>query len=158
MRVVPVEQTPLESTQAEEVVLFLVVIDRAMMNAAAIAGIELVVRVVLFASDAVLAGIDARFDVAGVVTALQQRLDAEPVAQFGRPDEVVVADVQAPPRVLVERRDVIGERLWTLARRDGVLLHLEPVLVGAGQEVNRIAQQPMPTGHGIADDGRVGVA
>ena len=80
------------------------------------------------------------------------------MARLGRPDEVVVADAEASPRLFVQRRDLVDERLRTLSGAGRVLLDLQAVLIGAGQEVNRIAQQPMPTGHGIADDGRVGVA
>jgi len=44
-----------------------------------------------------------------------------------------------------------------LARFVGVLLHLEPVLVGSGQKVYVVAAQAMPTAYRIGHDGRVRV-
>ena len=44
------------------------------------------------------------------------------------------------------------------ARCLGGLLDLEPVLVGAGQELDVVAEQAVPAGQRVADDRRVGVA
>ncbi len=111
MRGVPVEQAILEAAEAEEVVLLFDTLDGQMMDAAQIAGVELVVGVVLLAVDAVLALVEVELDVAGVVTTLQQVGDADLVALFGRADEVVVGDVQLLPRLLVQRGDRVGEIL-----------------------------------------------
>ena len=40
----------------------------------------------------------------------------------------------------------------------GRALHLEPVLVGPGQEEDVVAQQAVPAGQGVGRDRRVGVA
>ena len=44
------------------------------------------------------------------------------------------------------------------ARGLGGLLDLQAVLVGAGEEVHVVAEQAVPAGERVADDGRVGVA
>ena len=90
VRGVPVEQSLLEAAEAEEVVLFLVVLDRSLVDLAQVARVEFVVGVVLLARDAVLALVDVELDVAGVVAALQQLGDADLVALLGGADEVVV--------------------------------------------------------------------
>ena len=111
---VPVEQALLETTEAEEVVLLLVVLDRPLVDAAQVAGVELVVGVVLLARHAVLALVDVELDVAGVVTALQQLGHTDLVAFLGGADEVVVGDAEAVPRLLVERGDLVDELLGLL--------------------------------------------
>ena len=70
---VPVEEPVLEAAEAEEVVLLLEVLDRALVDRAPSSPVDqFVVGVVLLAGDAVLAGERVELDVAGVVAALQQ--------------------------------------------------------------------------------------
>ena len=157
--VVPVEQALLEAAEAEEVVLLLEVLDRALVDRAQVAGVELVVGVVLLAGDAVLALVDVELDVAGVVAALQQFGDADPVALLGGADEVVVGDVQPLPRLGEQRGDRVDELLRRSCRRPRrALLHLLAVLVGAGEELDVVAEQAVPAGERVADDRGVRVA
>ena len=79
------------------------------------------------------------------------------MTRLGRANEVVVADAEASPRLFVQRRDLVDERLWTLSGAGGVLLDLQPVLVGAGQEVDVVAQQAVPPRHRVSNDGGVRV-
>ena len=85
------------------------------MDATQPSRIELVVGVVL-ARHTVPARVDAWLDVAVVVTALEQGLDAATMARLGRANEVVVADAEASPRLFVQRRDLVDERLRTFPR------------------------------------------
>jgi hypothetical protein len=79
------------------------------------------------------------------------------VAGLGGADEVVVGDVQPLPRVGELGGDLVGERLRRLAGGVGGLLDLEAVLVGAGEELHVVAQQPVPARERVADDRRVRV-
>ncbi len=127
------------------------------MDRAQVAGQQLVVGVVGLAAHAVLATVVVELDVTGVVAALQELLDGGAVARLGRADEVVVGDVERLPGRGETGGDAVGELLRRLARRGRRLLDLEPVLVRAGEELDIIAEQPVPPGHGVADDRRVGV-
>ena len=79
------------------------------------------------------------------------------MARRGRANEVVVADAEASPRLFVQRRDLVDERLWILSGAGRVLLDLQPVLIGAGHEVDGVAQQAVPPRQRVSDDGGVGV-
>ncbi len=61
-------------------------------------------------------------------------MDAEAVARFGRPDEVVVGDPEAAVEAVVVGDDAVGELDGgdSLLRRGA--LDLLPVLVGAGEK------------------------
>ena len=155
---VPVEQAVLEARQAEEVVLLLELLDRQLVDRAQVAGQQVVVAVVQLAAHAVLAPVQVELDVAGVVAALQQLDDGGPVPRLGRADEVVVGDLEVLPRLGELRGDRVGERLRLEPGRLGGPLDVEAVLVGAGEEVDVVAEQAVPAGEGVADDRRVGVA
>ena len=155
---VPLEQAVLEAAETEEVVLLLDLVDHQLVDRTEVAGEQFLVGVVLLAAHAVLAAIPVELDVAGVVAALQQLDHGVAMAGLGRADEVGVGDVQPGPRVDVLRRDAIHELTRRLADRLGRLLHLEPVLVGARDEPDVLAEQPVPPRERIADDRRVGVA
>ena len=157
VRGVPLEQAVLEAAEAEEVVLLLVVLHLDLVDRAQVAVDQLVVGVVLLAGHAVLALVHVELDVAGVVAPLQQLADAHLVALLGGADEVVVGDVQLLPRLLVQRGDRVDELLRRLAGGVGRVLHLLAVLVGAGEEVDLLAEQAVPPGEGVADDRRVRV-
>ncbi len=119
---------------------------------------QLVVGVVLLAGDAVLAGVRVELDVAGVVAALEEFGDGGLVARLGGADEVVVGDVQALPGVGEQRGDRVDELLRRLPGGLGGLLDLEAVLVGAGDVLDVLAEQPVPAGERVADDRGVRVA
>ena len=158
---VPVEQAIFEAREAEEVVLLLEVLDRAQMDRAqvldAVDGDEIFLGVVELARDAVQALEHVEFDVAGVVATLEEFGDGGLVAGFGGADEVVVGDVQPSPRLGELRGDAVGELLRGEPGRLGSLLDLEAVLVGAGEELHLVAEEAVPAGDCVADDGRVGV-
>ncbi len=80
------------------------------------------------------------------------------VAGLGGPDEIVVGDVEAGPRLPVAGAGLVGLLLRGQAVGFGGALHLEAVLVGAGEEEHVVAAQPVPAGHGVGGDRRVGVA
>ena len=119
---------------------------------------QFVLGVVQLARHAVETLEHVEFDVAGVVATLEDLGDGGLVARLGGADEVVVGDVQPLPRVDELRGDRVGELLRRQARGIGGLLDLQPVLVGAGEELHVVAEQPVPAGERVADDGGVGVA
>ena len=61
------------------------------------------------------------------------------------------------PRLLEPLDDLVGPLLRRHAVGLGRSLHLEPVLVGAGEEERVVAEQPMPARDGVGRHGRVGV-
>ena len=154
---VPVQEALFEGRQAEEVVLLLEVLDRPFVDRAVRAVRQVVLDVVLLTADAIEPRVLAEVDVAGVVAGLQQGLDGPVVPVLGRPDEVVVRDIEALPRGLEERRNAVGELLRGLAGGVRCLLDLQPVLVGAGEEVHVVAEQSVPTRERVPHDRRVGM-
>ena len=80
------------------------------------------------------------------------------MAGLGGADEVVVGDVEQLPGLAEPLAGAVG----VLPGRDAVglgrPLHLEAVLVGAGEEEDVVAEQAVPAGQGVGGDRRVGVA
>ncbi len=80
------------------------------------------------------------------------------MARVGRADEIVIGDVQRLGHRLEARRIALGE----LGRRDaglgGGLLHLQAVLVDAGQEEHVIAVEPLEARDGVGRDRLIGMA
>jgi hypothetical protein len=93
-----------------------------------------------------------------VVYALQERLHRGVVPGLRGADEVVVGDVQQLPGVTEALGRAVRHLLGADAVGLGRPLDLEPMLVGAGQEEGVVAQQAVPAGEGIGDDGGVGVS
>jgi hypothetical protein len=157
VRGVVLEQTVLEGAEPEEPVLLLHLDQRPAVDRAVPVDARLGREVVLTAH-AVEALVHVLVDVAVLVDGGEELLDALVVARLGRADEVVVADVEDVPGLLESRgrgvRPVTGRHV-VLGRRVG---HLLAVLVGAGEELGLVADQPVPTGHGVGVDGAVGVA
>ena len=83
---------------------------------------------------------------------LQQLAHTACVALLGRSDEVVIRDVQPLPGLGEEGGDGVGELLGLDALGVGGLLDLQPVLIGAGEEVDVVSAQTMPSRDGIRDD------
>ncbi len=154
---VPVEQRLLEAGELEEVVLLLHVLDRPVVDGAQRPVDQVVDRVVGLARHAVQALVRAELDVAVVVDPLQDLLHGGVVAGLAGADEVVVRDVEQLPGVA----EALGGAVGPLERRDpvglGRPLDLQAVLVGAGEEERVVAQQPVPPGDRVRDDGRVRV-
>ena len=79
----------------------------------------------------------------------------------GGADEAVIADVHQLPQILDALGaldDVIDELLRRNAGLLGLQLDLLAVLVGAGQELDVVALQPLVAGHSVGSDGAVGMA
>ena len=130
--VVPVEQSLFESRQAEEVVLFFHIVGGCLVNRA-VSTFELFVGVIRLARHAVAALVHVELDIASVVARLQQFSYAYFVTLFGGANEVVVPHVEALPCVGIQRGNFIDELVGCLAGGVCVLLHFQPVFIGAGQ-------------------------
>ena len=79
----------------------------------------------------------------------------------GGADEAVVGDVHQLPQVHdapVALHDAVHKLLGGDAGLLGLVLDLLAVLVGAGEEHDVIALQPLIAGHGVGGHGAVGVA
>jgi len=110
----------------------------------------------LFAVDAIRALIETLVNLAFVVQILEKRLHALGVAGFRRPDEVVVRDLERaphrPPRLIDQP---VGPGLGADAVGLGRAQHLLAVLVGSGEEPDRLPTLPMPAGQNVAGHRRV---
>jgi len=152
---VPRQQAVLEPAQAEEVVLLLHLDDLA---AAAAVLLHVAGGDVLLVRDRVPASIGAELDVAGLVAGLEERADRLVVTGLGGADELVVGDVEEPPRVLEPLHGAVGPLEGGDAVGLGGLLDLEAVLVRAGQIEDVVSSEAPPTRRRVADQRRVGVA
>ena len=119
---------------------------------------ELLVGQVALASHTVESAVLAEVDVALVVYLLQHREDHGFVAFLRRPDEVVVADVERPPRLVeavAESVDVdLGRHPLALRRLEDFLA----VLVGSGEGESLIAVKAVIARQKIRHHRGVGVA
>ena len=154
---VPVEQAVAVAREPEEVVLLLELVDGQLVDRAQVAGEQLVVGVVRLAAHAVLAAVVVELDVAGVVAALQQLLTA--VRWRGSVVRMKSSLAMSSDSHAAANRGAMPSANSCGANPGGVrgLLDLEAVLVGAGEELDLLAEQAVPAGHGVADDRRVGV-
>ena len=113
--------------------------------------------VVRLAGNAVGALVGAELDVT-VVADRREHLGHRPVVTgLGGANEVVVGDVELPPRLLEPLAGAVGHRARVEPEGLGRLLHLQPVLVRAGEVEDVVAEEPVPPRDGVADQGRVGV-
>ncbi len=111
-----------------------------------------------FVEDAVLAGVGAFIDVAGVEAALEEPADGFVVAGFGGADEVVVLDADAVPEGAVFVGDDGGEFLGGASGGLGGALDFLAVLVGAGGEDGVVTLHAFEALDGVGREGGVGVA
>jgi hypothetical protein len=123
----------------------------------AVAVDQLGLGVVGLAGHAVPAGVGPPLDPAVVVDALEERLDAGPVPGLGGADEVVVGDVEQLPRLAEPLAGGVGVLQRAEAALVGGALHLESVLVGAGEEEDVVAGQAVPPSQRVGRHRRVGV-
>ena len=79
------------------------------------------------------------------------------MARLGGADEIVVGQVQRLGHGAEARRVAVGQRARRDAFLDRRLLHLQAVLVGAGQEEHVLAVEPLEARDGIGGDRLVGV-
>ncbi len=149
---VVLEQAVFVARQAEEVVLLHHVLDRRAVDGAVGAAVELVFLVVELAADAVETLVAVELDVAGVVDPLEHLLHRGAVAGLGGADVVVVGDVELVPRLAEQRAVGVGPLRRGDAPRLGGTLHLEAVLVGAGEEDHVVAPEPAPAGQHVGRD------
>ena len=146
--------------QAEEIGLLLGVHNGAAAVGAAAVD-ELALGPEALTGGAVLADILALVDVALFIHLLEDFLDGGNMVVVGGADEAVIADVHQLPQILDALGaldDVIDELLRRNTGLLGLQLDLLAVLVGAGQELDVVALQPLVAGHSVGSDGAVGMA
>ncbi len=155
------QQLVLIVREPEEIGLLLGPFDRRALRAdahAVLAQLGLVLGVEGFVAHRIPAGIGVQIDVAIVLHPAPDFGDGVMMARLGRADEIVIGDVQR----LVHGAEALRVALAQLGRADalpcGGLLHLQPVLVDAGQEKHIIAVQPLETRDGVRRDRLIGVA
>ena len=122
--------------QAEEVVVFLDVLDLERGVQGAVSVDEVVFGLEALTPDAIETLVRAEIDLVAVVELLHEDLDRLLVTLFGGPDEVVVADVECGPDLFPTRQDLVGPLLRAHALALCRSQDLLAVLVGPGQEVN----------------------
>src|SRR5205085_2581952 len=74
------------------------------------------------------------------------------VLLISRPDELVIADAHALPKLPELACDLIHKLLRGLARGCGRALDLLPVLVGAGKEIRVVTEHPVIARHDVTHD------
>ena len=156
MRGVVLEEPVGEARQAEEVVLLDHELDRAEVDRAVTVD-QLVLGVVRLARDAVEAFVRSELDVTLVVDRLQEFLHRDVVTRLGRADEVVVGDVERIPRRAEVGGGLVDELLGRHTSRLRGALHLEAVLVGAGEKEDLVAAEASPARQRVAGNRRVRV-
>ena len=161
MRLVVREQSVLVFLQSEEERLLLGPLDRRTLRANAHAirtdGCFGLVVIGLVAHG-IPTGVTVEIDIAGFIQPLPQRRARTVVLLFGRADETVVRQMQRVGERLEARGVAVGEFAHRHALLDRGLLHLQAVLVGAGQKEHVIAVEPLEAGDGVGRDRLVGVA
>ena len=159
VRVVPVEQAVLEAAEAEEVVLLLDVLDRAAVDRAQVAVDELVLGVVRLAARRSTGPRRCR---ARCRRCRSTRWSSSCTPAWWRGSVVRMKsslEMSSSFHASAERgRDRVGLLLRATPGGLGRLLDLEAVLVGAGEEEDVVAEQAVPAGERVGDDGGVGVA
>jgi hypothetical protein len=95
-----------------------------------------------FAAVAIVAGINALVDIAGVVHGLDELLASAVVAFFAGLNELVVRDIERAPDLLKLGGHLVDVALRLDAQLAGLLRHLDGVFIVAHQEVDRLALHP----------------
>ena len=121
------------------------------------AGGELVLGVIGLVADGIPAGVFVEIDLAALDQPLPDRLAGADMARLGGADEIVIAEVHRLGEIAEVLRDLVGEGLGRHAGGDGGLLHLLPMLVGAGQEHHVIAVQALEARQHVAGERRIGM-
>ena len=154
------EQAGLIGGETEEIALLLDPLDRRAAldgDPAPVALLDFVRAVIGFVAHGIPAGVFVEIDVAGIDHPLPQRLDRPAMARLGRANEIVHRAIEQLDHAL-ELGSHAGHQL---ARRhpipDGGLLHLEAMLVGAGEEEHVIAVEPLEPGERIRCQRLIGV-
>ena len=111
----------------------------------------------LFLAGGVPVGLLAFIDQALIEERLQELLHDLLVARFGRPDIVVVGDVQVAEHALEDRGDLVDEDLGFDAALEGGLLDLLAMFVQSGQEVHLAAAHPHVARDHVGEDFLIGM-
>ena len=114
-----------------------------------------------FAGLAVFALVGALVDVTVVMHLLEDLLDGRHMVVVGGADEPVIGDIHQLPQVQHAAgalHDLVHKLLGGDTGLLGLVLDLLAVLIGARQEHDVAALQPLVAGHGIGGHGAVGVA
>ena len=157
LAVVELLELRLEGREAEEPVLLALAVERDAVDRAGVVRADLGVGLEVRAAGAVPALVHALVDVAVVVDALHDLLDALAVARVGGADEEVDRGVDARHQVLEARGVAIGELLRADALALGLLGDRLAVLVGAGEEEDLLAALAHVAGEDVGADRRVRV-
>ena len=152
---IPLQQRPLEFGELEEVVL--------LGHPLHPARLDVLFGHVFFGHIGLVrhrvpAVVDRRVDVAVVVGPLHERLHGLVMTGLGGADELVVGHPELGPRFPEALAGAVGLVQGGQAVGLGGPLHLEAVLVGAGQIEDVFAQEPVPAGDGVTVEHGVGVA
>jgi hypothetical protein len=139
VRRVKINESLFKSRETKEVVLFFHMFNRTFVNRA-VAVLEFVLGEVRLTRHAIEAAVLVEFDIAGIKTCLEKLFNSGSVTGLGRANEVVVRDVETFPCFFEERCNGIGELLRSRARSIGSLLDLQPVFVGACEEMDIISE------------------
>ena len=150
-------QSVLELRQAEKVALFRDPLDLVPAHRTP-AVLELGVRDVDFVNRAVPAFVVALVNEAPIAHMPPERLGRRVMPWFGRPDEIVVRNVQEPGKVAKLLGDAVGERLRRHTGLGGGSFDFLAVLVGAGQKEHIFTEQPVRSRRSVGHHGGVGVA
>ena len=89
---------------------------------------------------------------------LPDRLAGLVVARLGGADEIVVGGAERLGHRAEDRRVAVGKLLRRDAFLLGRLLHLQAVLVGAGQEEDVLAVEPLEARQRVGGDDLIGMA
>ena len=113
-----------------------------------------------FAADAIPTGVRALIKIIGIACSdsLDERCDACLVMRTGRANELIVADVQALPRLLKPIGNFVDEHLRRNAALYGGLLHFVTVFVHSHEEMHVVTAKPVVSGNNIGADFLEGVA
>ena len=120
--------------------------------------VRLALGVIGLVADRVPAGVLVEIDVAVRLHPLPDRFRGAVVALFRGMDEVVVRALQPLDHLLEQRHVAVAQLARGQPQLGRGLLHLLAVLVGAGEEKDVEAVQPMEAGDGVGRDRLVGVA
>src|SRR5713101_4849690 len=115
------------------------------------------VRVKLLARRAVPTFVLPAIDVACLIQPLKQRGDYRLMARLGRPDEIVIRDVQKSPQLF----ELGGHPIAPLLRRHAVLprhaLDVHAVFIGARQKEDVVSRQTLEARGYVGGNRRIGV-
>ncbi len=151
-------QALLKGGQLEEVAVLLLARELDVVDRAAVALVDFVLRLEVGAARAVPALVGPLVDEAVLTHAREHLLHLDHVLGVGRADEEVITCLDLRRERLETLSVLVGELLWRHAKGVGGIGDRLAVLVGAGEEERRLAALAVMARHHIGGDRRVGVA